>query len=261
MRAPLLLVHPSLTFAACLIAAPLGAQIRMPKPHLPNPLNRAATSARPGPTYDDRVLEITEARAAGLLKGLKAEQDARPALAAAYKRNADARAAAAVASRSPEEQTQECIANTPEYRAMTSDTASAAMTALATRVQALQARGDYATISKISDSVSRAAARRDSSFTAARQRCAAAAGQAATVAPPPVEPRIPLADSLHIIGAGAAGVTPDQYSILRERVQAYLASNESDLRSSMYVYSGDEMTVLRNRRAQFTPYATVLSEQ
>ncbi len=248
---------------ACLVAAPLAAQIRMPKPRLPNPISRAAdaVSGRPGPTYDDHVLEITDARAAALLKGLKAEQDARPALAAAYKRNQDARAAAEVRSRSPEEQTQECIANTPEYRAMTSDTASAAMTALATRIQALQARGDYTTISKISDSVSRAAAHRDSTFTAARQRCAAAAGQAGPVAPPPAEPRIPLADSLRVIGAGVAGVTPDQYTILRERGPAALMTNESDLRSSMYVYGGNEMTVLWNRKLQFAPYSAMLSDQ
>lgn len=242
----------------CLIAAPLGAQIRMPKPHLPNPLNRAPTTGRPGPTYDDRVLEITDARAANLLKGLKAEQDARPALEAAYKRNADARAAAEVASRGPEERTQECIANSPEYRAVGAD--SGATMAMVARVQALQAKGDYAGIQKISDSMSHAVAKRDSSLAAARQRCEANM-PAAPSGPPPAAPRIPLADSLHIIGAGAAGVTPDQYSILRERVQAYLNTNEADLRNSMYVYGANEMTVLRNRRAQFTPYATMLSDQ
>lgn len=257
--APRLLTLPSLALGACLIAAPLGAQIRMPKPHLPNPLNRATAAAtgRPGPSYDDRVLEITDPRAASLLKGLKAEQDARPALAAAYKRNSDARAAA-VAARSPEEQAQSCLANSPEFRAMTTDTGG--MNAAMARVQALQAKGDYAAIQVIADSVSHASARRDSAYQAARRRCEAGVARAPT-GPPPAAPRIGLADSLHIIGAAAAGVTPDQYSILRERVQAYLTTNEADLRSSSYVYGESEMTVLRNRRAQFSPFTTMLSDE
>src|ERR1043165_9684322 len=118
----------------------------MPKHHLPSPLNRAATAVQgsPAPNYDDRLLEITDARAGALLKGLKAEQDARPALAAAYKRNADARAAAEVRSRGPEVQAQNCFSNSPEYRALSTDTGS--MNAMVARVQALQAKGDYAAI-------------------------------------------------------------------------------------------------------------------
>lgn len=260
MRAvPLLRSLPALTLGVCLIAAPLSAQIRIPKPRLPNPLNRAAPSGRPAPTYDDRVLEITDARAASLLKGLKAEQDARPALAAGYKRNQDARAAAEARSRGPEEQAQDCLANSPEFHAYTADTGG--MNGLVARITALQAKGDFAAIQVITDSVTRASTRRDSALTAARQRCTAAANAAGPVAAPPEAPRIPLGDSLHIIGARAAGVTPDQYSILRERVQAFLNTNESDLRSSMYVYSDNEMTVLRGRRAQFSPYAATLSDE
>ena len=73
-------------------------------------------------------------------------------------------------------------------------------------------------------------------------------------------PRIPLADSLRVIGTGAAGMTDDQYAIMRERVLAYLTTDEAELRNSMYVFGTDELTVLRARKGDLQRYQTALAE-
>ncbi|HET7041870.1 MAG TPA: hypothetical protein VFI13_07615 [Gemmatimonadales bacterium] len=247
-----------------LIAAPANAQFRLPKPRVPNPLNRG-TSASNGPrtpTYDDRVLEITDARLTTLMRGLDAEQRQRPALETAYKKNADARAAYEASQRGAEgreEQVNTCLQASPEYRSVMSDTSTAAQTAMISRIQALQARGDYAAIKVISDSMAHRVAAHDSLLNAARARCEG--GAAATPAPsvPPAAPAHSLADSIQILGAGASGMTVEQYAVMQERVLAYLNSDEGRT-GSLYAYSDAEMTVLRNKRAQLQRYQATLTE-
>jgi hypothetical protein len=97
----------------------------------------------------------------------------------------------------------------------------------------------------------------------AQQRCAAS--QAAVGAPvaghPPVEaPPTSLGDSLRIIGTGASGLTDDQYSVMRERVLAFLSIDEDELRQSMYVFSSTELTALRARRAELQRYRALLTD-
>ena len=257
-------------FLACVMAAtPVAAQFHLPKPKVPNPLSRVTQAATPErqPTYDDRVLEITDARVTALLRGLEAEKRQRPTLTTAYRQNADARAADAVARRGAEgrdEQVSNCFQQSPEYRQVFADTGEAGqarMTALATRIQALQARGDFAAIQAISDSVTRVTSKRDSLLTAARKRCEAIPAPKVPTGPPPPEPSKPLADSLQVLGAGAAGMSADQYAVMRERVLAYLSTDEADLRSSMYVFGGGELGVLRARKNDLQRYQTTLAAE
>ncbi|HVX88422.1 MAG TPA: hypothetical protein VG940_05800 [Gemmatimonadales bacterium] len=251
-------------------ARDLAAQIRVPRPKIPNPLSRVTQGASPdtrAPSFDDRVLEITDARVTSLIRGLEIEKRQRPALADGYRRNADARAADAVARRGAEgreEQVSLCFQRSPEYQAVFADTGEAGqakMVALANRIQALQARGDYNAIQAISDSVTRVASRRDSLLTAARARCDAIPAAKVPTGPPPAEPSRPLADSLRVLGAGGAGLTSDQYAILRERVLAYLSTDEAELRRSLYVFSGGELAVLRARKSDLQRYQSTLAEE
>ena len=76
---------------------------------------------------------------------------------------------------------------------------------------------------------------------------------------PPAEPSLPLADSLQVIGAKAAGMTRDQYAVMQERVLAYLNSGD-DRSGSLYAYGAAEMTVLRNKKAQLQRYQATLTE-
>ena len=252
-----------------IVATPLAAQFHVPKPKVPNPIARVLPSTSPTrqPTYDDRVLEITDARVTALLRGLEAEKRQRPALTTGYRQNADARAADAVARRGAEgrdEQVSTCFQQSPEYRQVFADTGEAGqerMNALATRITALQAKGDFAAIQAITDSVTRVTSKRDSLLTAARRKCDAIPAAKVPTGPPPAEPSKPLADSLQVIGAGAAGMSADQYAVMRERVLAYLSTDEADLRSSMYAFGGGELSVLRARKNDLQRYQTTLAAE
>ena len=262
--APLFRSLAALTLGACLVAAPASAQFRLPKPRVPNPLNRANSGNDNSrtPTYDDRVLEITDARLAALIRGLQAEQRQRPTLAAAYQANADARARAEAAGRdqrSAADRAGSCVANSPEYRALMADSTN--QLAMIQRIQALQAKGDYTAMQVLGDSIARAAARRDSLLAKAQQRCTAQNPADTASSAVPEKPNRTLGDSLHVIGASAAGLTPDQYSVLRERVAAFLSTDEADLRNSLWVYGNGEMQALKAKKAELQRYQATLTEE
>ena len=254
----------SLTLGACLVAGPAHAQFRLPKPRVPNPLNRASSGNENTrtPTYDERVLEITDARLASLIRGLQAEQRQRPALAAAYQQNADARARAEAAGRdqrSAGDRAGSCVASSPEYRAVLADSTN--QLAMIQRIQALQAKGDYTAMQVLGDSMAHAAMRRDSLLAKAQQRCTAANPADTASSAAPDKPAHSLGDSLHLIGAAAAGLTPDQYSVLRERVAAFLSIDEADLRNSLWVYGNGEMQALKAKKGDLQRYQATLTEE
>lgn len=250
----------------------LAAQIRVPRPRVPNPLDRARQAATDAvtparqPTFDDHVLEMTDARITALIRGLSAEQQQRPALERSYKKNADDRAAAEVAMRHQGDAAarwQACLMS-----AMGIDTV--AQRRLDERMQAARDRGDDRTVKRLEDSVSEAMMTRGPDMALAQAAAIQPGGKcgpmpttnAQAVQPrviPP--PRIPLADSLRIIGTGAAGMSDDQYSVMRERVLAYLTTDESDLRNSMYVFGTNELTVLKARKRDLQRYQTALAEE
>jgi len=253
-----------------LVANPLAAQFHVPKPKIPNPLTRATQAVAPArqPTFDDRVLEMTDARLAALIRGLRAEQQQRPGLEAGYKKNADDRAAFQVANRNRNDRIntmQDCLVNSPEYRAVYGD--PAAQRKNNERIQKARDRGDERAAQAIEDSVANAMMMIDPQvamgLVTAQQRCGAS--QAVAVTPtatrmPAAEPRVRLGDSLRIIGTGASGMTDEQYGVMRERVLAYLTTDEQDLRASLWVFSGTEMTALRARKSELQRYQSLLVE-
>ena len=264
---PLLLV-------AVLVATPLAAQFHVPRPKVPNPVDRvtqratqAVTPARQ-PTFDDRVLEMTDARLTALIRGLRAEQQQRPALEAGYKRNADARAAYVTANRAQGERANAaatCLTDSPEYRAIYGDTAS--QRKAAERLRKARDRGDDRLVQKIEDSTANAMMAMDPrvamGMVTAQQRCNSAhpvTGAPTATQPPPDAPSTRLVDSLRIIGTGASGLTDDQFSVMGERVLAFLNTDEAELRNSLWAYSNTEMTALRARRAELQRYQTLLTD-
>lgn len=75
------------------------------------------------------------------------------------------------------------------------------------------------------------------------------------------EPRIPVADSLRVLGAGAAGMTPEQYTLMQERVLAYLVTDEAQTaRGQGWAFSAGEVRVLHARRAALQPYQQFLAD-
>jgi hypothetical protein len=260
--------------ALLLVASTASAQIRVPRPRVPNPLDRARQSATDAvtparqPTFDERVIEMTDARLTALVRGLRAEQQQRPALEAGYKKNADDRAAFQASTRRSNDRittAQNCLTNSREYRAIYGD--SAAQRKTAERLQKARDRGDERLVQTIEDSVTNAMMNIDPQvamgLVTAQQRCGASEAVAAmptTPRIPPAEPRIRLGDSLRIIGTGASGMTDEQYGVMRERVLAFLTTDEDDLRASMYVFSSKEMTALKAKRAELQRYQTLLVE-
>ena len=263
----------ALIVALSTAAAPqrLSAQFRVPRPKVPNPVDRARQAATDAvtparqPTFDDRVVEMTDARITALIRGLSAEQQQRPALERAYKKNADDRAAAEVALRHQGDAAarwQGCLMSV-----MGIDTA--AQRRLDERMSAARERGDDRLVQRLEDSVSQAMMTKGPDMAMAQAEAIQPGGKCgpmptsnAPAAPPQIipPPRIPLADSLRIIGTGAAGMSDDQYSVMRERVLAYLTTDEEDLRNSMYVFGTGELSVLKARKRDLQRYQTALAE-
>jgi hypothetical protein len=250
------------------------AQFHLPKPKIPNPVSRATQAATQAvtparqPTFDDRVIEMTDARLGALIRGLRAEQQQRPGLETGYKKNADDRAAFQAANRRQNEgitNSQNCLLNSPEYRAIYGDTASQRKTH--ERIQKARDAGHDAQAQAIEDSMENRMLNIDPNvamgLVTAQQRCGtsqAVAAMPTTARIPPQEPRLRLGDSLRVIGRGASGMTGEQYGVMRERVLAYLTTDEDELRASLWAFSGTEMTALRARKAELQRYQTVLVE-
>ncbi len=269
-------IRPLFAFALVALSTPAVAQIRMPRPRVPNPLDRATQAATQAvtpartPTFDETVIEMTDARLGALIRGLRAEQQQRPGLEAGYKKNADDRAAFEVATRRQNDRinnSQSCFTNSREYRAVYGD--SAARRKTEERIQKARDRGNDRQAQAIEDSVTNAMMMTMTDpqlamgLVTAQQRC----GMSEAVAAVPTAPRIPaeaprirLGDSLRVIGTGASGMTDEQYGVMRERVLAYLTTDEADLRSSMYVFSGKELTALKAKRAELQRYQILLVE-
>jgi hypothetical protein len=264
----------TLVLACALGASPVGAQFRIPKPKIPNPVTRATQAATQAvtparqPTFDDRVVEMTDARLGGLIRGLRAEQQQRPGLEAGYKKNANDRAAFEVATRHQNDginRAQDCLLNSPEFRAFNGDTVAKRKTE--ERIRKARDAGHDAQAQAIEDSVAQAMMNVDPNvamgMVTAQQRCGMSQAVAAvptTQRVPPPEPRLRLGDSLRVIGTGASGMTNEQYGMMRERVLAYLTTDEQELRASLWAFSSTEMTALRARKAELQRYQSLLVE-
>jgi hypothetical protein len=256
----------TLLLAGLVLALPAEAQIRLPKPKLPTPSLPGASAPNVRmPTYDDRVLEMTDARLTALMRGLKVAQDQRPALERGYKKNADDRAAQEVAIRRQGEVTTRW--NNCLMQAMGIDTV--AQRRLDERMQAARDRNDTRTVQRLEDSVANAMMTKGPDMAMAQAEAIKPGGkcgpmpkvnQAVTQPTLIPQPRIPLADSLRVMSAGAAGMTEEQFAVMQERVLAFLTTPSHDLGSSAYAYSPNELRVLQAKRSELARYQELMTE-
>lgn len=264
----------ALSLLSALCAAPASAQFK-PKLQKLNPLAKKQSEASSqAPTFNDRVLEITNARADQLLKGYAAEA---AALRTAGQRQSTARAAY-------EEENRKHPARLKEYEQkhaawedcqvkhvkpaeakakkdvkqaqdeVTGGDQAAferKMEDVKKRIQAAQAAGDMNEVMRLADSVQQgmgtksatAATQASAEMQAAHDKCGAE-----PVRPEPPTPPSEQAANLDDAGAKAAGLTIEQYAILKERVQAAVNEDgEVQVPSSMWAYSSNELAVLEKR--------------
>jgi hypothetical protein len=264
----------ALSLLGPLCAAPAAAQLK-PKLSKLNPLAKKEAAVAPrAPTFNDRVLEITDGRVDQLLKGYTAE-------AAALKASERQLAAARVAY---EDENKKHPARLKEYernhqtwqscqdRVVKPAEAKARadmeksqdeitggdeaaferrMQDIQKRIQAAQAAGNMEEVLRLADSLQQNMGMK--SAVAANQASAEVQEAGRTCGAEPVRPDPPTPPSanqanLDAAGAQAAGLTQEQYAILKERTQAAI-DEEGTMRvsSSSWAFSGDELAVLEKR--------------
>jgi hypothetical protein len=270
----------ALLLLPALVAAPLSAQMRLPKPKLPTVggTTRAATRV---PTYDDRVIEITDARLTALVRGLAAEQGKVRALETLERGRQDAAAAEAVeerreAERKPvdpaaRERVQRCFEASPEYRAYMAPAETAKRDAAMQRATRASEQRKYDEMTRISDSLTAATNAWEATMRPVARRCGATdemmrewdEDDAPAGRPEGMEPEdeeISVRDSLMAVGAVTSGMTEEQYGVMRERVLAFLNASPDELNQSAYIYSALELRALQGKRSQLSPYMELLTE-
>ncbi|HUF34723.1 MAG TPA: hypothetical protein VMN37_02180 [Gemmatimonadales bacterium] len=265
-----------LSLLALLAAAPAAAQFK-PKLSKLNPLDKKNAAAAPrAPTFNDRVLEITDGRVDQVLAGYTAEA---AALAAEERKLTAARAAYEEENRQHPvrlkeyekshrtwQSCQDGVVKPAEEKARADlqksqdeitggdkDAFERKMEALQKRIQAAQAAGDMAEVMRLADSLQQgvgmksgmAAAQASADMQAAGSRCGAEPVRPEPPTPPPSN--LPNLDAQ---GAKAAGLTAEQYAILKERTQAALdEGGKVQIPSSSWAFSAAELSVLEQRGA------------
>ena len=274
-----------------------------PGPHA-HPARRAGRRARLGsvqaqaaqdrgrrgksPTFNDRVVEITDQRLDGLLAGYRAELAAlddadkqQGSVRAAYEeenRKHPARLKEYEARHQAWEQCQATHVKPAEAKAKKElDAAQAQVTggdekdferrmnAVAERIKAAQANGDMAEVMRLSDSISRAVGA--PSAASANQASSDLQAAAAKCGPEPMRPDPPTPPNypdlkLDEAGAAAAKMTPEQYAIMKERVRyAVREGGEVAVTSSMWAFSGDEIEAMEKRGPELFEAGEALQER
>lgn len=277
-------MRPTVLLAfALVVASPLSAQIRLPKPKLPSVGSTSSnTTAARQPRFDDRVLEMTDARLTALLRGLAAEQGKVEQLTALERRQQDAAAAAAVQERkdrdarearqtensAARQKVEQCYQASPEYRAATSPAAQARQKAATDRATKLAQEGKYDEVTRISDSLTRATEAQEVVMRGVARRCGATdemleQSDDANGPPPPLEPEaeeVSVRDSLMTIGSTTSGMNEEQYAVMRERVLAFLNTSSEDLAQGAYVFGANELRALQGKRGSLARYQELMSE-
>ena len=128
------------------------------------------------------------------------------------------------------------------------------MEAIKQRMEAAKAAGDMNEVMRLADSLSRNMGMKSSAVaTQASADMQAAADKCGAEPQRPDAPTPPSANApnLESAGAKAAGLTAEQYAILRERTQAALDEDgEVQVPSSSWAFSGGELSVLEKRGAE-----------
>lgn len=273
-----------LTLLALHAAGPATAQL---KPKLPKigPIGgkasaEASRAAAPAPTFNDRVLEITDERADGMLAGFRAEL---AALDARDKKRASARAAYEEENKRHAGRLKEYEGKKKSWEACRDGNVTPAqekfekagkkteedmtggdqedfdrrMEELSKRMEAAQAKGDMAEMMRITDSMSKSAGvassmeagKAGTELHAAVEKCGPE-----PVAPEPPTPPSEADPNLEQEGATAANeeissgekITPEQYMIMKERVRPKVCGGSGDDSGG---FSDTEVAALKKRKS------------
>lgn len=275
------------TLLGALGAAPASAQFKPKLPKIGGGGGTDAVASR-SPTFNDRVVEITDQRLDALLAGYRAEL---AALDDADKKQGSVRAAYEEENRKHPARLKDYEARHQAWEQCWSTHVEPAeakgkeeldavqtqvtggdekdferrMNAVAERIKAAQANGDMAEVMRLSDSVSRAAG--TPSAVAANKASSDLQAAAARCGPEPVRPQPPTPPGypdlkLDEAGAAAAKMTPEQYAIMKERVRyAVREGGEVAVTSSMWAFSGDEIDAMKKRGLELFEAGEALQER
>ena len=275
------------TLIGALGAAPASAQFKPKLPKIGGGGGTDAVASR-SPTFNDRVVEITDQRLDALLAGYRAEL---AALDDADKKQGSVRAAYEEENRKHPARLKDYEARHQAWEQCQSTHVEPAeakgkeeldavqtqvtggddkdferrMNAVAERIKAAQANGDMAEVMRLSDSVSRAAG--TPSAVAANKASSDLQAAAARCGPEPVRPQPPTPPGypdlkLDEAGAAAAKMTPEQYAIMKERVRyAVREGGEVAVTSSRWAFSDDEIDAMKKRGLELFEAGEALQER
>ena len=281
-----------LALLSLLAGAPAAAQF---KPKLPkigpaggNAEASATRAAARSPTFNDRILEITDERLTALLAGYRAEL---AALDAADQKHAGVRAAYEAENRAYPAKLKDYDAKRKTWQdcqdthvkpaeAKGKKDAEAVqnqvtggdekdferrMNEVGERIKAAQAKGDMAEVMRLSDSISRAvgmpSAAASSRISADMQAASAKCGAEPVRPEPPTPPSHPDLE-LDRAGATAAKMTPEQYAIMKERVRyAVREEGKVAVTSSTWAFSGSELQAMEKRGSELYNAGQALEER
>jgi hypothetical protein len=240
---------------ACTLVVPkTHAQFRprLPKGVIPSAAEKAANpgNSAAAPEFNDRNLEITDARLDQVLKGLAAADQER-------QRREERQAQAAAREKALEDHR----AKKDKWDACAQSAAQgdpSAQADLQKRIEAAQAKGDMQELQRITDSVMKAmqAAGGPAGMQAAQQK------QIATKCGP--EPQKPADDARgadpRALMLQASGLTAEQWDLMRERLYVLATMKKDDLAKPVPGYTATETSAVARRYDEVHKYqAQILS--
>lgn len=276
-----------LAFALVAVASPAQAQLGGLKKRAEKAVankvapKAAASGTRVTPTFDDAVVELTEARVAQLLTGFAAEARAaqkneaseagRKDREAAYQREREAyeRAHAAWEKKGAawdacmEKYRAEMTARSQQGQSFVQSTDTMKLKAIALRIQNAQQRGDMTEARRLTDSLTSMMGKAVAQYGTAdiEKRANAECGAQPEEPMRPEAPAQPVSVSTLSDGSKASGIPEEQYRIARERVLAWLSLGDDKITrgETTYAFTDSELAALNARRADLRQYERVLS--
>lgn len=276
-----------LALLTLLAGAPAAAQFKPKLPKIGGVGGKSETVKTREPKFSERLLEITDERLNGLLSGYKAEL---AALDAADKKHAGLRAAYEEENRQYPAKLKAYEAEDKKWRTCQDTHVKPAeakgkkdaealekemtggdqadferrMKEVAERIKAAQAKGDMAEVMRLSDSISRATApgsARAVQISGEMQAAASKCGHQPERPEPPTPPSYPDLN-LDQAGAAAAGMTAEQYAIMKERVRyAVREEGKVEVTSNMWAFSKNELNAMEKRGTELYSAAQALEER
>src|SRR5687768_9595221 len=274
-----------LAFALALVASPAHAQLgglkkRAEKAVANKVAPKAATGARPTPTFDDVVVELTEARVATLLTGFAAEAKAfaknqedeagRKQREAVYRQQREEyeRAHAAWEKKGAawractDKYRTEMAARSQQGQSFVQSTDTMKLKAIALRIQNAQQRGDMTEARRLTDSLTSLMGAAVAQYGTGdiEKRANAECGTQPEEPQQPEAPSQPVSLSTLADGSKASGMPEEQYRIARERVLAWLSLGDDKITrgETTYAFTDAELAALNARRADLRQYETIL---